>query len=184
MKKRSFVSLVSACVAIAALESSCVSKPPTWRPIPGAKVAPWEQTQAICDSVLQGGVPETSGGESASVRAKAQYRSCMAKHGWTDQPVTRESQTMQRERDDALKQEAEQLKTEIRKARTKNALTLYVGVAPECQAGDPGTEICTWQWSWQSQSQGGAVPIRMTCVLPKNGHPRDEQSCRVDPGTR
>jgi hypothetical protein len=183
MRTRTLLS-TAALVALMALHGGCTSRPQKWRPIPGANVAPWEQTQAVCDPVLDSAQADVGSGgkEAASARAKAQYRSCMAKHGWTDQPVSREGQEMQRERDDALRQEAEQLKKDIRSARTKNALTLFVGVAPDCQAGDPGTEICSWEWKWQSKSQGTTVPIRMTCVLPKNGKPRDEQSCRVDPG--
>ena len=163
-------SLIAVCVLIGALHTSCASKPATWRPIAGAKVTPWEQTQAICDPVLQ------------SREAMPQHRACMAKHGWTDQKPSPESQTIQRKRDEALRQEAEQLKAEIRKRRTKNALTLFVGVAPECQPGDPGTEICSWDWNWKSKTQAASAPIHMTCVLPKNGKPREAESCRVDPG--
>jgi hypothetical protein len=161
------------CILIGAIHAGCASKPARWRPIPGAKITPWEQTQAICDPVLQSG--------EAEARVKAQYRSCMAKHGWTDHPPSREAEANQRERDEALRQEAEELKAEIRKRRTKNELTLFVGVAPECQPGDPGTEICSWQWNWKSRTQEASAPIHMTCVLPKNGRPRDAESCRVDP---
>jgi hypothetical protein len=183
MRKRA---LVSACVVlIAAGGSGCASKPPIWRPIPGAKVTSWEQTQAICDPVLQSGeaAVKGGGGESAEMRAKAQWRSCMARHGWTDRTMSPQNQAVQRERDDALRREAEELKAEIQKRRTKNALTLYVGVAPECQPGDPGTEICSWRWKWKSKTQEASAPIHMTCVLPKSGKPRDAESCRVDPGT-
>jgi hypothetical protein len=169
MRKRAFVPL--AAVVVCAVAAACTSprRGPAWRPIAGAAVTPWEQTQAICAPVLQT-VPEA--------RAMAQYRSCMAKHGWTDRAVTREDE----DRDAALKQEAGQLEAEIRKRRTKNSLTLFAGVAPRCQSGDPGTEICTWQWTWKSKTQPVTAPIHLTCVLPKNGSPRDDDSCRVDRG--
>jgi hypothetical protein len=166
-------SYIAACVLTAAF-AGCASRPAKWRPIDGAKVTPWEQTHAICDPVLQSG--------EAEVKVMAQYRSCMAKLGWTDRPPSRKEAEIQRARDEALRQEAEQLKAEIRQRRTKNALTLFVGVAPECQPGDPGTEICSWQWNWKSRTQAASAPIHMTCVLPKNGAPRDAESCRVDPG--
>jgi hypothetical protein len=169
MRKRALF----AAVLLAASGAGC-STPPKWRPISGAPARPWEQAKAICEPVLQSGEAES--------KVRAQYRSCLAEQGWTDQPVSREANARERDHDEALRRDAEQLKSEIRKRRTKNELTLFAGVAPACQPGDPGTEICSWEWTWKSHTTSTAAPVRLTCILAKNGAPRPEKSCHIDPG--
>src|SRR5262245_41353264 len=129
---------LAAGVLFVAAATACAPEPRRWRPIPGAAARPWEQARAICEPSLQSGEAEN--------KVEAQYRSCMAEQGWTEQPVSREASARERDREEALRREAEQLKSEIRKRRTKNELTLFAGVAPKCQRGDPGTEICSWEW--------------------------------------
>lgn len=163
--------LAAGCLALGSL-GGCSSAPPQWRPIPGASVRPFEQAQGMCARILESG--------DAEPKIRAQYRSCMAEHGWTQSPVSRQAHERRRGRDEAQRREAEQLKAEIRKRRTKNDLTLFAGVAPKCQRGDPGTEICSWEWTWRSRTV--ATPIRLTCILPKDGAPRGDQSCHIDPG--
>jgi hypothetical protein len=97
----------------------------------------------------------------------------MGKYGWTDNAdaARAEDQRLADRRADS-----EELRAKIDAARTKNALTLLVGDAPRCQPGDPGTEICLWHWTRHLPAE--SVPLRMTCVLPKDGTPRGESSCR------
>lgn len=82
------------------------------------------------------------------------------------------------------RQAVEQLRAEIHESRTKNALTLRVGTAPECQPGDPGTEICRWTWIWRPRALSERVALEMTCVLPWDGSPRGDDSCRFGPVRR
>jgi hypothetical protein len=158
----------------------CASKPnappkEAWYPIPGASVMPREQSEAVCESILEEAreIVNRGGDASATTRAKSQYRSCMARNGWTNRPVSA--------RDDdgraaARRKDAEQFNAKLEKSRSKNALTLLVGDAPDCQAGDPGTEICRWRWTRNLPTE--KVPLQMTCVLPRDGRPRDEGSCQ------
>lgn len=156
----------------------CASKPnnseTTWYPIPGVSIAPWEQTQAVCGPILQQGAIAVigGGGALAAANAKAQYRSCMGQHGWTDQPPKARDDA----RSAALDQDAKELRAKIEESRTKNALTLLAGESPACQPGDPGTEICAWHWTRQAATE--SVPLQMTCILPQDGSPREDGSCR------
>lgn len=147
----------------------------TWHPIPGAAVTSWEQTRAICDPILLQGQAEVLGGGGvvATGRAIAQFRSCMGQHRWTDSAASGPGND---ERAAARRQDAEQLNGKLKESRTKNALTLLVGDAPNCQPGDPGTEICRWRWTRQLPTEN--IPLQMTCVLPQDGTPREEGSCR------
>ena len=152
----------------------CTSRPsgkPAWHPIEGASVTPWEQTKAICDPLIDQGRADAKArpGAAADVRATAQYRACMGQHGWSDTAVSA-GRIKDRQAD------AEQLRAEIDRSRTKNALTMLVGESPQCQPGDPGTEICSWHWTRQLPTEH--VPLRMTCVLPRDGKPRGDGSCR------
>jgi hypothetical protein len=154
--------------------AGCASKPtpkPTWHPIQGAHVTPWEQTRAICDPILQRGRARASAEDEAArtERAKAKYRACMGQNGWTDRAVSPETS-------EARSADAQQLRAQIDESRTKNALTMAVGEPPECQPGDPGTEICKWRWTRHLPNED--VRLRMTCVLPRDGKPRAEGSCR------
>lgn len=162
-------------VALAVL-AGCTSRPasrPGWHPIEGASVTPWEQTKAICDPLIDQARADTDASArrdtAADARATAQYRSCMGQHGWTDRAVSA-GRSKDRQAD------SQQLRAEIDRSRTKNALTLLVGESPQCQPGDPGTEICSWRWTRHLPNEH--VPLRMTCVLPRDGKPRDAGSCR------
>jgi len=154
--------------------AGCASQPDTWYRIPGARVTPWAQTQATCGPLLQRGQSTViaGGGAPAVVAAKAQYRECMGRNGWTDSPVS----TANDPHTAALHRDGEGLHAKIKASRTKNALTLATGESPQCQPGDPGTEICNWHWT--RSVDGETVPLKMTCVLPRDGAPRAEDSCR------
>jgi hypothetical protein len=81
------------------------SEPPTWFPIPGVSVAPWEQAHAICGPVLQQAAIAVRGGVRAAENAKAQFRACMGQNGWTDQAPKARNDA----RSAALDQDAEEL---------------------------------------------------------------------------
>ena len=158
-----------------ALVVGCASGASTWRPIPGATVMPWEQAQAVCAPYLEQGKAGAGGGrDAAALQAKAQYHSCMAQNGWTDSAISQHDHE-KRMRD--RHEHSEQLNAKLEESRTKNALTLLVGDPPECQPGNPGTEICSWRWIQHLPTE--SIPLQLICVLPKDGSPRAEDSCRV-----
>jgi hypothetical protein len=158
-------------VGIALLGLLGCSSPPKWYPIPGATVVPWAQTEATCSAILEEG-------KAPPKSAKAQYRACMGRNGWTDSSGAAKADA---ERWADRRADNERLRAQIDAASTKNALTMLVGDAPRCQPGDPGTEICRWRWKRHLPTED--VPLQMTCVLPRNGKPRGKDTCRygVDP---
>jgi hypothetical protein len=174
MRERSQAASILLLAMVGCASKPTNSEPTTWYPIPGASVAPWEQTQAACGPILQQGAIAAIGGAGAFAvaNAKAQYRACMGQYGWTDQAPKDRNDA----RSAALDQDAEELRTKIEESRTKNALTLLVGESPTCQPGDPGTEICGWHWTRHAASE--SIPLQMTCILPQDGSPRKDASCR------
>lgn len=180
MYQRSFIApLYIAGGLLLACASEPQPQPQTqWYPIPGASVAPWEQAQGSCGPILKRGQAAIimGGGVYAAIQAKTQYESCMAQYGWTE----RANPPVDEARSTTARQEGDKFRAQVQASRTKNELTLLVGASPDCQAGDPGTEICSWRWNWHSEALSQTVPLEMTCVLPQAGGPREENSCRVN----